>query len=322
MRSDADDDCSIGRTRLRRSTLRDVLALVAVASALTWVPPSANAGCAAEPPELLLGTGTIPPNGVLVLVLSHPLWHSRRAANGDGASKRTLGEDVADLPIVLASSDGGTVPLRILSRQEFPGGRVAVALAPAAGWIPGATYRLRADVGTPHEWAPITVATVPDVRAPVWTAGPAMARIIAPPAIKPPRARTTRRCRSTDGPGSSQTMICRTEGTIEIQSKCPPPLTDPYVRLHLPSVVDDGGGPVLLEVRSGAATTWVAAAAHVELGHFSSCSPPNFPATSPRPYTLSITPLDSALNRGAAREVTVRETPSLRTKGRGLSHHD
>jgi hypothetical protein len=299
-------------------------------AALFLLPPvrAAEAGCAAEPPALVAAPRQMPSNGALSLVLTHPLWHSRRAATGPVAPSGALGGSAEDLPFVLLQ-DGASEPLALKSTHPLARGQVAVELAPAAGWRPSATYELRADVGTKHVYPAFTALSTRDEQPPTWSRESPTAEVIRPKAADPPPA-PRKRC-TTTGSGKTKKTECITityDGRMRTEERCvtrgvgtstegectvsvggsvacPPDITEPHVLLHLPAVHDDQGGVVLLEITAGANTTRVAAAREVRLGLSAACSPPNFPPPEASPYELQVTPIDAAQNRGVTLKVAV-----------------
>lgn len=262
-----------------------------------WNPGAeALAGCAASPPELVSGPRQMPPNGALSLLLTHPMWHSRGAATGPTSDGAPLGSKAEDLPFVL-SRGGATEPLKIRATRKRPRGQqVIVEITPAAGWVPGASYVLRADVGTKAEYPPFSAVDTTDTQAPTWAAGKPSAVVVRPEPPEPIKEH----CETT-GRGKLRTTTC----TISTGSYCPPPVQEAHVALRLPQVQDDRGGVITLEVSAGAITTWVPAGRELNLGLEDACDPPNFPAPNEQPYELLVTPIDAANNRGATLRIPV-----------------
>src|SRR5690349_4537001 len=98
---------------------RGVCARLACLAIAVWNPGAqALAGCAAVAPTLLSGPRQMAANGALSLALSHPMWHSRRAATGPTESGAPLGSAADDLPFVLLSN-GKAQPLQIQSRRDM-----------------------------------------------------------------------------------------------------------------------------------------------------------------------------------------------------------
>jgi hypothetical protein len=265
----------------------------------------ALAGCAAQAPELIGGPSRMPQNGALSLVLTHPLWHSRRAATGTAAATEKLGPDVEDLPFVLTRA-GSPEPLRIRATRSAPRGRVIVELMPAAGWVAGAAYELRCDVSTKRVYPGFSATDATDRSPPAWGSGTPRATIVRPPPPPPPSLKE--RCVTT-GRGSRRTITCSV--TSSAHAACPPRVEEAHVRLRLPPLSDDQGGVLTLEIvgsggpGAGAATTWMPADREILLGRSDACGTPNFPPPDEKPYELLVTPIDAAGNRGAALRIPV-----------------
>lgn len=313
---------------------RALLACLAIAA---WDPVMpAYAGCAAVAPTLIAGPRQMPSNGALALILSHPLWHSRRAATGPADPSASLGRTVEDLPFVLLRNSSAE-PLKLRARRDLTRGLVAVEVAPSAGWLPGARYELRADVGTKMVYPVFAAVAERDQKAPTWGTQAPAATVIRPKASEPealPKP-PEHRCETTGG-GKTRKTECwtitytkygkeeehcvtlgsakggRTECSLSGQVSgsaphlsCPSPVQEPHVALRLPEVQDDHGGVITLEISTGAVKTLVPAAREIDLGLAQSCLPANFPPPEAVPYELLVTPIDAAENRGTTLHIVV-----------------
>lgn len=284
---------------------------------LGLVVPNAEAlaGCAAPAPELISGPQRMPQNGALTLALSHPLWHSRRAATGAVSSTEKLGAAVDDLPFVLLRN-GSPEPLQLRATKPAPRGRFVVEIAPAAGWVPGAAYELRCDVATQRVYPGFSATDASDGSPPTWGAGKANAVIVFPPPPPPPAPPPKEHCVTT-GSGKNRTTTCSITGSVH-GSFCPPRVQESHVLLRLPEVQDDHGGVIMLEIAMGPVVSWVPAGREIALGLRAACETPNFPEPvgvdrSSRALELSVTPIDAAGNRGAVlRASVVRGRPPPR----------
>lgn len=291
--------------------------LLTVPLALGLAVPAVRAGCGAAAPTLVAAPQIMPQNGALALLLSHPLWHSRSAASGSGSGvdRLPLGRSAEDLPFVL-TRNGAPEPLRLLATRPAPRGQTLVEIAPAAGWLPAASYELRTDVGTQRTYPAFTTAgaVAADTQPPTWAEGQPTAKVIHPPPPAPPPEpkHTKARCVTT-GRGKNRTTTCEGETfTLTASTHCPPDVTESHVALRLPALQDDHGGTLTLEIRTGDTTAWIPAARELTLGLSAACDPPNFPAPPATPYDLEITPLDAAKNRGPT--LRVRVTPHPRPR--------
>lgn len=279
-----------------------------VALALGVPDAEALAGCAAQAPELIAGPQRMPKNGALLLALSHPLWHSRRAATGEVSKTEKLGAAAEDLPFVLTRS-GSPEPLQLRATRPAPRGRFVVEIAPAAGWVPGAAYELRCDVATKRVYPGFSATDASDGSPPTWGAGKAQA-VIVPPAPPPPPPPPPKETCVTTGRGKDRTTTCTITGSAH-GSFCPPRIEEAHMRLRLPEVSDDHGGVITLEIGLGEVLSWVPAGREIVLGIKDACEIPNFPAprdvvtADGRARELSVTPIDAAGNRGPALRVPV-----------------
>lgn len=294
----------------RRRWRGPVVRGLGVVLALGIPEAEALAGCAAPAPELLAGPQRMPKNGALQLALSHPLWHSRRAATGEVTSTEKLGAAVEDLPFVL-TRDGRPEPLQLRATKAAPRRRSVVELAPAAGWVPGAAYELRCDVATKRVYPGFSATDASDGSPPTWGAGKAHA-VIVPPPPPPPPPPPKESCVTT-GRGKDRTTTCTITGSAH-GSACPPRIEEAHVLLRLPEVSDDHGGVISLEIGMGEVLSWVPAGREIVLGLTDACQVPNFPAPPVQPaggkaLELSVTPIDAAGNRGAALRVSVERGP-------------
>jgi len=283
----------------RRSGAR-LLPLLCGGVLSAWNPGAvALAGCAAGAPALISGPLQMPQNGSLSLVLSHPVWHSRGAATGTTGTG-PLGSSAEDLPFVLLRN-GTSEPLKLRATRTMPRGQLVVELEPAAGWVAGAAYELRTDVGTLQTYPPFSAVAGPDSTPPTWATQPARAIVVQPPPPPPP-AKSTPVC-VTKGKGKTRTTECTV--TVSSSSSCPGTVTEAHVHLHLPAAQDDHGGVIMLEIRMDKVTTWVPAQSELTLGLAGPCDSPNFPPPAAKPYELLVTPVDAAHNRGPTLHVPV-----------------
>ena len=276
-----------------------------VALALVLPGAEALAGCAAQAPELIAGPQRMPKNGALTLALSHPLWHSRRAATGEVTKTEKLGAAAEDLPFVL-TRNGSPEPLQLRATRPAPRGRFVVEIAPAAGWVAGAAYELRCDVATKRVYPGFSATDASDGSAPTWGAGKAHA-VIVPPAPPPPPPLPPKESCVTTGRGKNRTTTCTITASAH-GSLCPPRIEEAHVLLRLPEVSDDHGGVITLEIGQGELFSWVPAGREIVLGLKDACEIPNFPAAviaDGRARELTVTPIDAAGNRGPALRVSV-----------------